>query len=130
MIPWREIGRAIVPGQAAPLVLSQHDAEFAIRIGPDILMSSRSHGTEESLAELTCARISDRAAACIVIGGLGMGFTLAAALRHLQPGARVVVAELVPAVVAWNRGPLAHLAGRPLEDPRVLVHEANVADVI
>jgi spermidine synthase len=130
MIPWRELGRAVVPGQTAPLVLSQHDAEFVIRIGPHILMSSRSHGTEEILAELACARIADRAAARIMIGGLGMGFTLAAALRHLRPGARVAVAELVPAVVAWNRGPLAHLAGQPLDDPRASVYEANVADMI
>ncbi len=130
MIPWRELGRATVPGQTAPLVLAQRDAEFVIRIGPDILMSSRSRGTEEILAELACARIADRAAARILIGGLGMGFTLAAALRHLQPGVRVAVAELVPAVVGWNRGPLAHLAGRPLDDARASVHEADVADVI
>ena len=130
MIPWQELGRAIVPGQTAPLVLSRRDAEFVIRIGPDILMSSRSHGTEEILAELTCARIADRAAARVLIGGLGMGFTLAAALRHLRPGARIAVAELVPAVVEWNRGPLAHLAGRPIDDPRVSVHETDVADVI
>jgi spermidine synthase len=130
MIPWRELDRAIVPGQTEPLVLSRHDTEFAIRIGTHILMSSRSHGTEEILAELACARIADRAAARILIGGLGMGFTLAAALRHSPPGARVAVAELVPAVVAWNRGPLAPLAGRPLDDPRAAVHEADVADLI
>jgi spermidine synthase len=130
MIPWREIGRTTVPGEAAPLVLSQHEAEFVIRIGPHALMSSRAHGTEEILAELACARIADRAAARIMVGGLGMGFTLAAALRHLQPGARVAVAELVPALIEWNRGPLAHLAGRPLDDPRVSIHEADVADMI
>jgi len=96
MIPWRELDRATVPGQTQPLVLSRHDTEFAIRIGTHILMSSRSHGTEEILAELACARIADRAAARILIGGLGMGFTLAAALRHLPPGARVAVAS-------WSR---------------------------
>ena len=130
MIPWRELGRATVPGETVPLVLSQRDAEFVIRVGPHALMSSRAHETEEILAELACARIADRAAARIMVGGLGMGFTLAAALRHLQPSARVAVAELVPAVVAWNRGPLAHLAGRPLDDSRVTVHEADVTDLI
>jgi spermidine synthase len=130
MIPWRELGRATVPGETAPLVLSQHEAEFVIRVGSHALMSSRAHGTEEILAELACARIAERAAARIMIGGLGMGFTLAAALRHLQPSARVAVAELVPALIEWNRGPLAHLAGRPLDDPRVSVQEADVADLI
>jgi len=71
MIPWRELDRAIVPGQSAPLVLSRHDTEFAIRIGTHILMSSRSHGTEEILAEMACARIPDRTAARILIGGPG-----------------------------------------------------------
>src|SRR5260221_3697430 len=130
MIPWRELGRATVQGQKAPLVLSQRDTEFVMRIGPHLLMTSRSHGTEELLAELACARIPERGAARILVGGLGMGFTLAAALRRLPPGARVEVAELVGAVVAWNRGPLAHLAGSPLDDPRVSVREADVADVM
>ena len=130
MIPWRELGRATVPGEMAPLILSQHDAEFVIRVGPRTLMSSRTHGTEELLAELACARIAERAGARLLVGGLGMGFTLAAALRHLPAGARVAVAELIPALVEWNRGPLAHLAGRPLDDPRVSVHAADVADMI
>jgi spermidine synthase len=130
MIPWREIGRATVPGATAPLVLSQHQDEYVIRIGTRPLMSSRSHGTEEMLAERACARIADRAAAKILVGGLGMGFTLAAALRSLPPDARVAVAELVPALVEWNRGPLAALAGRPLDDARVTVHEADVAGMI
>ncbi len=130
MIPWQEIGRAIVPGTTAPLVLSQHQDEFVIRIGTHPLMSSRSHGTEEMLAERACARISHRVAARVLVGGLGMGFTLAAALRCLGPDARVAVAELVPALIEWNRGPLAPLAGRPLDDPRTEVHEADVADMI
>jgi len=130
MIPWRELGRATVPGETAPLVLSQRGAEFVIRIGRHALMSSRAHGTEEILAELACARIARRADARVLVGGLGMGFTLAAALRQLGPDARVEVAELVPALVEWNRGPLAHLAGRPLDQPRVSVREADVADLI
>ncbi len=119
-----------MPGATAPLVLLQRGHEFVIRTGPHALMSSTAHGSEEALAGLACDRIADRSAARVLIGGLGMGFTLAVALAHLRPTARVVVAELVPAVVEWNRGPLAHLAQRPLEDPRVAVHEGDVADVI
>ena len=130
MIPWRELSRTTVPGEAAPLVLSQRDTEFVIRIGPHTLMSSTAHGSEEALAERVCKRIAGRTAASCLVGGLGMGFTLAAALRQLEPTARVTVAELVPAVVEWNRGPLAHLAQRPLEDARVSVHAGDVADMI
>lgn len=130
MIPWQELGRASVPGAAAPLVLLQRGHEFVIRTGPHALMSSIAHGSEEALAELACDRIAHRAGARVLIGGLGMGFTLAMALQRLPPAARVVVAELMPAVVEWNRGPLAHLAQRPLEDPRVAVHEGDVAHLI
>ncbi len=130
MIPWQELGRATVPGTAAPLVLFQRGHEFVIRTGPHALMSSEAHGSEEALAELACERISDRTSARVLIGGLGMGFTLGVALAHLPATARVVVAELVPAVIEWNRGPLAHLAQRPLEDPRVTVHTGDVAEMI
>ncbi|HEY6554213.1 MAG TPA: spermidine synthase [Vicinamibacteria bacterium] len=130
MIPWRELGRATVPGEAEPLVLCQRESEFVIRVGRHALMSSRAHGTEEMLAELACARIASRAAPRVLVGGLGMGFTLAAALRTLGPDAHVEVAELVPALVEWNRGPLAPLAGRPLDDPRASVREADVAEAI
>lgn len=108
-------------------MLLRHGGEFVIRIGARALMASGSHGSEEALAEWACARVGDRPRARVLVGGLGMGFTLAAALRHLGPGAHVEVAELVPAVVDWNRGPLAHLAGRPLEDPRVAVYAGDVA---
>lgn len=130
MIPWKELGRAVVPGETEPLVLSQREDEFVIRIGRHPLMSSRAHGTEELLAELACARLAGRDAALVLVGGLGMGFTLAATLRHLGRDARIVVAELVPALVAWNRGPLAPLAGRPLDDARVTVRETDVAEVM
>ncbi|HZE89809.1 MAG TPA: hypothetical protein VE404_09685 [Verrucomicrobiae bacterium] len=130
MIPWKELGRATIPGQPAPLVLSQRDTEFVLRVGPHLLMSSRSHGTEEILAELAWACIGGRPAARMLIGGLGMGFTLAAALRHAPPDATLTVVELVGEVIEWNRGPLAHLAGRPLDDPRVSVCAADVADAL
>ncbi len=130
MIPWRQLGEAPVPGEDAPLLLLQRGDEFAIRIGGIALMSSLAHGSEEALAELACARIADRPDACVLVGGLGMGFTLAAALEPIAPTARVVVAELIPAVVEWNRGPLAHLAGNPLADPRVSVHVGDIAGLM
>jgi len=130
MLPWKLLGRAAVPGQDAPLQLLQRGTEYVIRIGPLALMSSGAHGSEEALAELACAHVAGAARARVLVGGLGMGFTLAAALRRLAPEATAVVAELVPAVVEWNRGPLAHLAGRPLEDARVKVWEGDVADRI
>ncbi|NNJ71040.1 MAG: spermidine synthase, partial [Kiritimatiellales bacterium] len=94
------------------------------------LMNSRMHGSEEALAELACRQLRDRTTPRILIGGLGMGFTLRAALDHLGPGAEVIVAELVPAVIQWNRSHLADLAGQPLADPRATVREADVAQVI
>lgn len=130
MIPWQQLAQADVPGEKTPLVLSRRGSEFAIRIGTSALMSSLTHGSEEALAELACARIADRAEARVLIGGLGMGYTLAAALKQLGPSARVEVAELIPAVVEWNRGPLAHLADRPLADRRVAVWVGDVGDRI
>ena len=130
MIPWQLLGTASVPGNEAPLTLHQRGGEFVIRIGPIALMSSAAHGSEEALAELACAPLAQCADARVLIGGLGMGFTLAAALRHLAPAARVLVAELIPAVVEWNRGPLAGLADRPLDDARVSVWEGDVGECI
>jgi len=93
-------------------------------------MNSRVHGSEETLAELACEKIAARVCPHLLIGGLGMGYTVAAALRQIGADSKLVVAELVPAVVKWNRGPLADLAGRPLEDKRVTVREADVADIL
>ena len=130
VIPWQELGRAHVPGEDAPLILAQRGTEFVIRVGATALMSSRAHGSEEVLAELACHGLADHADARVLIGGLGMGFTLAAALRELAPTATVVVAELMPAVVEWNRGPLSHLAGDPLADPRASLRVGDVRDAI
>lgn len=130
MIPWQELGRAVVPGQPAPLLLMRRGDEFVIRVGALALMSSRAHGSEEVLAERACDAVAGRPRARVLIGGLGMGFTAAAALRHLGADARVEVAELVPSVVEWNRGPLAHLAGHPLGDARLSVWEGDVAERI
>jgi spermidine synthase len=130
MIPWEFLESAPVPGAAAELGLYRRGEEYAIRVGNRELMNSRVHGSEEALAELACTRIAGRPRPRILIGGLGMGFTLAAALRGVGPDGRVVVAELVPGVVAWNRGYLADLAGCPLQDPRVAVYRGDVAEVI
>jgi spermidine synthase len=130
MIPWELLGVATVPGGGKELRLHRRGDEYVIRVDNHELMNSHVHGSEEALAELACARIANRERARVLIGGLGMGYTTAAALRQLGAGAMVVVAELVPAVVTWNRGALAHLAGHPLEDRRVIVREADVAQVV
>jgi spermidine synthase len=130
MIPWELVDSAPVPGSGEVLRLYKRGEEFSIRIDGRDLMNSRVHGSEDALAELACARVANRARPRILIGGLGMGYTLAAALHRLGAEAQVIVAELVPAVVAWNRGPLAALAGRPLEDRRVNVREVDVARIL
>ena len=101
--------------------LSVQDTEYVIHVNGGTLMSSRMHGSEEALATLACRHVRTAERPRVLVGGLGMGFTLRATLDLLPPGAIVTVAELVRAVVEWNRGPLAPLAGRPLDDPRVRV---------
>ena len=130
MIPWIELDSAKVPGGREQLRLKRRGSEFSIMLGANELMNSRLSGSEEALARLACARIGDRRGATVLIGGLGMGFTLRAALDQLALDARVVVAELVPSVVAWARGPMAELFAGSLDDPRVNVREDDVADLI
>lgn len=131
MTPWRLLDSAQVPGDSGELRLYQRGDEFSIRLmGQGELMNSRAHSSEEALAELTCARLIEGNAPRLLIGGLGMGFTLAATLRHVSESAQVVVAELIPAVVAWNRGPLGQQSGFPLNDPRVTVREGDVASLL
>jgi spermidine synthase len=108
----------------------QRGAEFSIMSGNVELMNSRVSGSEEALATMTCARLRGGAPPRLLIGGLGMGFTLRAALAALGPEARIIVAELVPAVVVWARGPLAAVFGTSLNDPRVAVREGDVGGVI
>ena len=112
------------------LVLYHRDGVYQIRVDGMELMSSRAHGSESALAELTQQALAHVEAPRILIGGLGMGFTLRAALDCFPPRARLVVAEVFPEVVRWNRGPLAHLAQRPLEDRRVDLRQADVAKVM
>lgn len=129
MTPWQLLDSAKIPGDGTELRLYARGSEHSITIAGSSgeLMGSRTHGSEETLAQLACARLARHGAPRVLIGGLGLGFTLAAALRQLGEGAEVVVAELVPAVVQWNRTLLGHHAGHPLRDARVTVHEGDVA---
>jgi spermidine synthase len=130
MIPWVQLGAAIVPGDGGELRLMQRGREFSIMAGGIELMSSRLSGSEEALASLTCQRLGARPKLSMLIGGLGMGFTLRKALAVLGADASVTVAELVPEVIAWARGPLAGIHGDSLDDPRVTLFEGDVADLI
>ncbi len=122
---------AKIPGDGGTLHLIQRGGEYAIEIaGFGGLMSSAAHGSEEELARLTAERIGARPKARVLIGGLGMGFTLAAALKYFPEDAGIVVAELVPEVVTWNKGPLGHCAGDPLQDPRSEVYVGDVAELL
>lgn len=130
MIPWSLIDTAQIPGGEGALRLMRRGAEFSIMLGQNELMNSRLSGSEEALATLACERLRARPDPRLLIGGLGMGFTLRAALAVLNAKARIVVAELVPAVVAWARGPMADLHGASLADPRVSIVEEDVSRVI
>lgn len=130
MIPWEEIERAEIPGGEEEVILRKRGPEFSIRIAATELMNSRIHGSEDALAELTCSRISRKPGRRILIGGLGMGYTLAAALQHSGYDSLITVAELIPAVIRWNREHLGHLAGNPLADGRVFVRQEDVAETI
>jgi len=127
--PWEVLGRARMP-DGTELTLTRHPSEYVILADGESLMSSRMHGSEEALAVLGCRQARLREKPCVLIGGLGMGFTLRAALDILPASARVVVAELVPAVVQWNRGPLGPLANHPLDDGRVSIEEGDVGAII
>jgi len=129
LIPWSHIDKAQVPG-GGELRLLRRGGEFAIRLGHNELMNSRLSGSEQALATFACDKIKDVERPCILIGGLGMGFTLRAALSVLGPQAKIIVAELVPAVVAWARGPMAELFGDSLSDHRVDIRETDVGDLI
>jgi len=130
LIPWEEIDRANIPGHQGEVRLLKRGSEFSIRTPGAELMNSRVHGSEDALAELALRRIGLKRGLRILIGGLGMGFTLAAALGLSKPDTRITVSELIPAVVRWNREHLGHLAGRPLDDPRVSVAQEDVAETI
>lgn len=124
--PWILLDTADVPGGKGNLRLMRRGSEFSIMAGSTSLMNSRMSGSEEALASLSWDRISGRKQPHMLIGGLGMGFTLRAAQAILPPDARITVAELVPAVVAWARGPMAEVYGDSLADPRLTIREGDV----
>ncbi|GKQ50239.1 spermidine synthase [Bradyrhizobium sp. Ce-3] len=130
MIPWEKIDTARIPGTEGELRLMRRGREFSIMLGTNELMNSRLSGSEEALATLAAKKIDKVAKPHFLIGGLGMGFTLRAALKVLGAEAKITVAELVPSVVAWAKGPMAEIFGDSLNDPRVSIQEVDVADVI
>ena len=130
MIPWSLLDTAQMPGGGGELRLMRRGTEFSIMSGRYELMNSRLGGSEEALATIACARIRSRERPRILIGGLGMGFTLRAALAALGADARIIVAELVPAVLGWARGSMAEVFGKSLTDPRVRIRETDVNHLI
>lgn len=130
MIPWVLIDKVEIPRSEQSLRLLQRGEEFSIRLDHNELMNSRLSGSEEVLAQLACARLAQRQRPRILIGGLGMGFTLRAALAASGPDTEAIVAELMPAVVAWARGPMAGIFGDCLADPRVQLRVADVISLI
>jgi spermidine synthase len=127
------IDTAAIPDDGGALCLFAYGDDFVIKIqggNGNQLMNTRTHGSEDALAEIPCRRIAHRPKARVLIGGLGMGFTLASALKHLDSDAEVQVAELVPGVIEWNRGPLGEKAGMPIDDPRTCLLRSDVADIL
>jgi spermidine synthase len=127
MKPQITIDRTVTTG-GKEIILYERDGVYAIRVDGMELMSSRAHGSEEEMAALVLDEVAARHPT-VLVGGLGMGFTLRAVLARLPARGRVTVAELLPEVVRWNRDHLAHLAGAPLEDPRVTLIEGDVGAI-
>jgi spermidine synthase len=129
LIPWIPLAATTVP-DGGEMTLKRRGAEFSIKLGGVELMNSRLSGSEEAMATLAAERLAGRTNRTILIGGLGMGFTLRAALTAFGADARLVVAELVPAVVEWARDPMAEVFGGCLDDPRVMVRIGDVGAII
>lgn len=128
---WTQLGEAVIPNTDQSLFLYQGKDDFFIKLsGGYELMSSRKHASEDALGSLPCRRLKQSGAARVLIGGLGMGFTLAAVLAEVGPQAEVTVAELIPEVVEWNRGPLGERSGYPINDSRTKIHIGDVAKLI
>lgn len=129
MLPWILIERAPIPG-GGEITLKRRGTEFSITLGDNELMNSRLSGSEEALAALTAARMKNLPTPNVLIGGLGMGFTLRAALAAFGPSAKIEVAELVPAVIAWARGAMAEVFAGALDDERGKIREGDVLEII
>lgn len=129
MLPWQKLDETTMPG-GGPMTLMQRGTEFSVMSGTITLMNSRMSHSEEQLANLSAQRLGARPAPRILIGGLGLGFTLRAALACFATDSEITVAELVPEIVQWARGPLSPLHGDSLDDPRVRIHLGDVATAI
>jgi spermidine synthase len=124
--PWETVDRAAVGG--TELVLARRGEEWVVRNDGRVLMSSRQHGSEDALAAMALERVGRPGGArTVLVGGLGLGYTLRATLDRIGPDARAVVAEISPGLVEWNRGQVGHLAGHPLDDPRTRLQVGDVA---
>jgi spermidine synthase len=126
---WTTVDQTLTP-DGKTISLHEHDGSYAIRVDGAELMSTRQHTSEEKIAELACAHVRGRRRARVLIGGLGFGFTLKAALRAVAPDATVVMAEILAAVISWNSNPAFHLAAEAMADPRVIVLQQDVCEVI
>jgi spermidine synthase len=129
MIPWIHLDIGQIP-EGGELRLKQRGSEFSISIGRNELMNSRLSGSEEALATLVADRLKERKSPRVLIGGLGMGFTLRAALTAFPPKAEIIISELVPSVITWARGPMAAIYDGSLDDSRVSLFEEDVTDRI
>ncbi len=130
MIPWENIDQSKIPGSQELITLQRRGEEYSIRTAGTELMNSRQHGSEDALATLTLDSITQVSNIQVLVGGLGMGYTLASALKISKPDASIVVSELIPAIVKWNKTHLGHLAGRPMDDPRVKIQICDIAKII
>ncbi|MBL7940741.1 MAG: hypothetical protein JNL43_15375 [Flavobacteriales bacterium] len=126
------LDRALIPGNGGELLFFQRNEDYTIEVVgvTGELMTTAHHNSEDALAELALKKLKNTSEASVLIGGLGMGFTLAAALRLVGENGKVVVAELVPQVVEWNKGPMGERSGNPLKDPRTIVHHGDVLELI
>lgn len=132
MKPLTKLASATIPNNGGELTLFRREDEFSIRLSGvrGELMNSRVFNSEEELAKLGCAHIQNTDNAQVLVGGLGMGYTLAAALKCVNTNSRVTVAELIPEVVEWNQGPLGDCAGNPLADQRCQIRLGDIAELI
>jgi spermidine synthase len=132
MIPWTQLGSADIPNDGGVLKFSQRGDEFSIKLSGirGELMNSRVYNSEKVLSQLGCAHLTSTNNASVLVGGLGMGYTLSAALKAVNTSSTVTVAELIPEVVTWNEGPLGDCAGNPLKDSRTRVHIGDVKELL
>ena len=132
MVPWVKLGTAKIPNNGGELTFSQRDQEFSIRLSGirGELMDSRVFNSEKELSQMGCAHLKTTPNAHVLVGGLGMGYTLRAALNEVTPSSKVTVAELIPQVVEWNKGPLGNCAKNPLQDPRTHVVVGDVKHLL